>query len=37
MQPIAVVNSIKRRDADAAAEAMRRHVLNARERMFAGV
>jgi GntR family transcriptional repressor for pyruvate dehydrogenase complex len=34
---VAVVDAIRRRDAKAAAEAMRQHVLNARERMFAGV
>jgi len=34
---VAVVDAIRRRDAGGAAEAMRRHVLNARERMFAGI
>jgi GntR family transcriptional regulator, transcriptional repressor for pyruvate dehydrogenase complex len=34
---VAVVDAIRRRDAKSAAEAMRQHVLNARERMFAGV
>jgi DNA-binding FadR family transcriptional regulator len=34
---VAVVEAIRRRDAKAAGEAMRLHVLNARARMFAGV
>jgi DNA-binding FadR family transcriptional regulator len=34
---VAIVAAIRRRDAGAAAEAMRRHVLNARQRMFEGV
>jgi len=34
---VAIVEAIRRRDAGAAAEAMRRHVLNARQRMFEGV
>ena len=34
---VAVVEAIRRRDADAASEHMRTHVLNARRRMFEGV
>jgi len=34
---VAVVEAIRRRDADTAADAMRTHILNARHRMFEGV
>ena len=34
---VEIVEAIRRRDAEAAAELMRRHILNARHRMFEGV
>jgi DNA-binding FadR family transcriptional regulator len=33
---VAIVEAIRRRDAEGASEQMRRHILNARRRMFEG-
>lgn len=34
---VAIIEALRRRDADAARDAMQRHILNARQRMFEGV